>query len=404
MKSVKIQFENHRGEQLSARLELPVDSHPHAYALFAHCFTCNKNLTAVRNICRALVRQGIAVLRFDFTGLGESEGDFADTGFSSNVKDLEAAAHFLEQSYEAPSLLIGHSLGGAAVLSAAGRLSGIKAVATIGAPYDPEHVTHLFEEDLETIVAQGEAKVNIGGRSFRIKKEFLDDVETVHAHGVIHQLQRPLLVLHSPQDEVVEVSNATQIYKAAVHPKSYVSLDEADHMLTRKADSNYTGHMIAAWVSRYIPAPPPKQLRSNMQVVAQLDAEDGYTTEIKAGNHALTADEPESVGGNDFGPNPYELLSSALGACTTMTLRMYASSKAWDLQQVRVHIDHNKKYVEDWEASEEKPVKVDQFDRVIELSGDLDAAQRARLLEIADRCPVHRTLHETVQIKTSLKD
>ncbi|MEO1653351.1 MAG: alpha/beta fold hydrolase, partial [Bacteroidota bacterium] len=296
MQSIKLNFKNEKGESLAARLELPVDTHPHNFALFAHCFTCNKNLTAVRNISRALTEQGFAVMRFDFTGLGESEGDFADTNFSSNVEDLVAAARFLEESYKAPSLLIGHSLGGAAVLVAKHHLPEVKAVATIGAPYDPAHVSHLFEESHEEIAQKGLALVNIGGRSFTIKKHFLDALASIESNHIVKNLQAALLVLHSPEDAVVEIENATQIYKHAQHPRSFVGLDEADHLLTRKEDSEYAGSIIATWATRYLEIPEEEDLKSHYQVVTQTGSE-GYTTEIKAGRHRLTGDEPSSVGG-----------------------------------------------------------------------------------------------------------
>ena len=399
MKPEKIHFENRKGEKLAARLEFPPDSKPYAFALFAHCFTCNKNLTAVRNISRALSGNGIAVLRFDFTGLGESEGDFADTNFSSNVEDLVDAANFLAEHYEAPGLLVGHSLGGAAVLKAGLSLPSVKAITTIGAPYDPEHVTHLFSEDIEAIKSDGVAKVSIGGREFTIKKSFLEDIEETKTLSTIHALERPLLIMHSPVDQTVEVSNATSIYKAAQHPKSFVSLDQADHLLSRKEDSLYAGEMIASWVKRYLPAPDPVKLQTDGQVVV-LTEEDSYTTMIKAGSHHLIADEPETVGGSNFGPTPYDLLTSALGACTSMTLRMYADRKKWPLKRVKVHLEHEKDYAKDCENCEQSSAKIDHFYRKIELEGDLDDTQRARLLEIADKCPVHKTLHNEVKVIT----
>lgn len=402
MRTTKVQFTNAQGQQLAARLEIPADSHAHTYVLFAHCFTCNKNLTAVKNIARALTQEGFAVLRFDFTGLGESEGDFADTNFSSNVADLVAAAKFLEEQYAAPKLLIGHSLGGAAVLLARHQIPTVQAVATIGAPYEPSHVSHLFESGIEEINREGIANVNIGGRPFTIKKQFIDDLQNLsRAHSPIHQLNAALLVLHSPQDATVEVSNATNIYKAAQHPKSFVSLDGADHLLLKATDSLYTGDVISTWVKRYIDIPKDKDLRTPKQVVVRI-GEQGFTSDVKAGNHYLTADEPIDFGGNDFGPTPYDLLSAGLGACTAMTLRMYADRKKWDLQEVRVHLEHGKVYHQDSESTESKPKKIDRIERVIEIEGNLDDTQRQRLLQIADKCPVHRTLHNEVLIESKL--
>ncbi len=402
MPAKKITFTNAAGHELAARLELPVNQLPHTYALFAHCFTCNKNLTAVRTISRALNLAGIAVLRFDFTGLGDSEGDFADTNFTSNVDDLVSAAEFLATNYQTPKLLIGHSLGGAAVLCAASRLPDVEAVTTIGAPYEPEHVSHLLTESLEEIEAAGEAEVNIGGRPFRVKKQFLDDIKEIRQEEKIRNLGKALLILHSPQDLTVPVENAAQIYHAARHPKSFVSLDGADHLLTRKEDSHYVGEMIASWVKRYIQLPSKEEFRRQKDVAVRLGHE-GFTTEVMVRHHQMTADEPESIGGNDFGPTPYELVAAGLGACTAMTMQMYARRKKWDLAEVRVHLSHRKDYATDMEQVELDGSKIDHFDRLIEVEGELDEAQVARLKEIADKCPVHRTLHGDIQVNTEIK-
>lgn len=402
MKSIKIQLPNQQGIQLSARLELPLDSHPQTYAIFAHCFTCNKNLTAVRNISRALTQNGIAVLRFDFTGLGESEGEFADTNFSSNVTDLVAAAQYLNDHYQAPEILIGHSLGGAAVLMAAHDLPTIKAVATIGAPAEPVHVTHLLEDSVGTIEQTGNAEVTIGGRPFKVKKQFLDDLNDQNIATCIHHLNKALLVLHSPQDLTVTIDNAAKIYKTARHPKSYVSLDGADHLLSNKADSLYVGEVIATWAKRYITIPPPPSISAIKRVATRTGAV-GYTTDIKAGRHYLTGDEPESVGGNDFGPTPYDFLAASLGTCTGMTLRMYADRKKWDVQNITVHLQHSKEYPADYKTAKNKKVKIDKIERILEIEGNLDEKQRKRLLEIADKCPVHRTLHGDIVVETKLK-
>ncbi|MEM9917018.1 MAG: alpha/beta fold hydrolase [Bacteroidota bacterium] len=402
MKFKKVAFTNRNGYNLAARLELPVDQYPIAYAIFAHVFTGNKNLSATRHISRALTMDGIAVLRFDFTGLGESEGDFADTTFTSNVDDLMAAAEFLETHYEAPSILIGHSLGGAAVIFAADRLASVRAVATIGAPSEPKHVQHLLRDKLEDIQAEGKAMVHIGGREFTIKRAFLHDLNSKNMFKILADLRKPILVLHSPQDRTVEIENAAQIYHAARHPKSFITLDGANHMLTNKKDAAYVGNVIATWVSRYIVQEEEEPLRTDRQVVVRLDNEPGYTTEILAGIHKLIADEPGSVGGNDFGPDPYGFLSASLGACTAMTLKMYAKRKKWPLEEVTVHLNHFKRYVDDCHDCEKSNSKLDHFERVIELEGDLTAEQKARLLEIADRCPVHRTLHAEVRVDTVL--
>lgn len=402
MKSLRIKFPNAEGHELAARLDLPIDQKPRVCAIFAHCFTCSKDLSAVKNISLALTQKGVAVFRFDFTGLGQSEGEFGDTNFSSNVADLIAAADYLSKEFESPQLLIGHSLGGAAVLLAGLKIDSVRAVATIGAPADPMHVSHLIEGGKDEINAKGEASVNIGGRSFCIKKQFLEDLKDL-ASGYIKDLNKSLLVLHSPQDQIVGVKNAEQIYKAAMHPKSFVSLDGADHLLSNPKDAQYAGEIIASWAMRYVDLLEEDELKTERQVVVRTD-EEGYLTEIKAGPHSFLADEPESVGGTNLGPSPYGYLTAALGACTSMTLRMYADRKKWDLKEVRVHLSHSKNYFQDSEAVEGKGGKIDIFDREIELEGNLDDEQKARLLEIADRCPVHRTLHSDIQVITRLAD
>ena len=398
MRSEKIKFNNRNGHQLAARLELPADRHPHNYALFAHCFTCNKNLIAIKNISRALTQAGFAVCRFDFTGLGESEGEFADTNFSGNVDDLVDAAAFLEEKYEAPSLLIGHSLGGAASIFAAEKIASVNALATIGAPSDPEHVTHLLHDSLETIEAAGVAAVDIGGRRFTIKKQFLDDLRENKLSQVVGKFRIPILIMHSPQDTTVGIHNAEIIYKAAHHPKSFISLDGADHLLMDKPDSLYAGGVIASWATRYLEIPDLPALKSKHQVVGSLAASEGFTTHMKVGNHYMLADEPISFGGEDYGPSPYELLSASLSACTAMTLQMYARRKSWPLEEVEVHTSYSKEHAADCENCESPSAKIDTFTRDIKLSGNLDEGQRKRLLEIADRCPVHKTLHSETQV------
>ncbi|MCG8320774.1 MAG: bifunctional alpha/beta hydrolase/OsmC family protein [Cytophagales bacterium] len=402
MKTIKLQFENKTGHLLSAKLELPPERKPKAFALFAHCFTCNKNLIAVTNISRALTASGVAVLRFDFTGLGESEGEFSDTNFSSNVDDLVQGANYLADNYQPPQIVIGHSLGGAAVLQAASKLPFVKAVVTVGAPSNPPHVQHLLKNNIEEIKETGEATVLLAGRPFKIKKQFLEDLEDRNMQEIINNLDKALLVLHSPQDATVGIDNAAEIYQAARHPKSFISLDGADHLLTNKDDSIYVGQVIASWSSRYMIPEPASELETEKQVVTET-GEDGFTTQIKAGKHHLLADEPTSVGGKDLGPTPYGYLLAALGACTSMTLRMYAERKNWPLERARVHLEHAKVHSQDCEACETKDGYIDHIDREIELEGPLDDQQKVRLMEIADRCPVHKTLHAEIKINTKLR-
>ena len=402
----KVIFQNKSGQNLVGRLELPADQHPHNYVVFAHCFTCTKNLLAVKNISKALISNGFAVLRFDFTGLGESEGDFADTNFSGNVEDLVAAADYLKDNYKAPTMFIGHSLGGAAVIFAGAEVPSIKAIATIGAPSNPVHVKHLFKSNLEEIQHQGEATVNLGGRDFKIKQQFVEDLEQKSLSETAKALRKPLLVMHSPQDDTVEIKNAEEIYVAAHHPKSFVSLDGADHLLSNKQDSLYAGQVISGWAKRYLEISGETKgvLSTKHQVVASLDTADGFTTAMKVGNHYLTADEPEDFGGNDFGPSPYELVSAGLSACTAMTIQMYAKRKSWPLENVEVHTSYDKVHATDCENCETSDAKIDTFFREIKLVGNLDEKQKNRIIQIADKCPVHKTLHSSVQVVNTLLD
>lgn len=404
MKTIKLSFKNTDGLMLAARLEQPVDKKPLAYAIFAHCFTCTKNLVAVTNISRALTTRGIAVLRFDFTGLGDSEGDFADTNFSSNVQDLVAAAAHLQAKYEAPKILIGHSLGGAAVLMAASQIPSIEAVTTVGAPADPPHVKHLFQNSLEEIDETGEAKVFLGGRPFKIKKQFVDDLEQADLPTNLKTLRKPLLILHSPQDEIVDIKNAEMIYKGAMHPKSYISLDGADHLLTQKEDSLYVGEVIASWARRYVNLERDTEgLETNHQVVVRNEADNGLLAEIMAKKHYLVADEPIDIGGTDLGGTPYDLLVASLGACTAITLRMYARHKGMDLQEVKVHMTREKRHASDADNAESESTKMEFIDLELELTGDLTEEERQSILRIAHKCPVHKTLVNGLSINASLK-
>ena len=393
-----VSFNNSHSQMLSGRLDFPLIGKPKAYVLFAHCFTCSKNLKSVDHISHAFTQQGMAILRFDFTGLGQSKGDFADTNFSSNLSDLKDAYDFLEANYDAPQIIVGHSLGGAAVLHVAKELDKVRAVATIGAPSTPDHVSHLLDAGKKELEEVGEAKVNIGGRTFKIKKQFLDDLEDKNKTGVIKDLNKALLIIHSPQDQIVGINNAEEIYLAAKHPKSFVSLDGADHLMQKDEDAKYVGHVISTWATRYIDI--DQQIEAPEGEVWARVGSNGYTTEINAGRHQLIADEPPSVGGDDLGPTPYGYLLAGLGACTAMTLRMYADFKKIDLQEVEVKLTHDKIHLKDGENSESSKGKIDQIKRNIKLTGDLTEEQRKRLIEIADRCQVHNTIEGKPEILT----
>ncbi len=400
----KVTFKNNEGATLVGRIELPADQKPHNFALFAHCFSCNKNLLAVKNISRALTEKGFGVLRFDFTGLGDSEGDFSNTNLSGNVADLLSAATFLKENYLAPTLIIGHSLGGVASLLASEKIAGIKAIATIGTPSDSTHVKGLLKNDLAEIQEIGKARVNLGGRDFTIKKQFLDDLENRSLLDLVHELRIPVLYLHSPLDKTVGIGHAEALYKAAHHPKSFVSLDNADHLLMDKNDSQYAGDVIAAWSKRYLENPDAPALRTKHQVVGSLDATDGFTTQMKVGSHYLVADEPISVGGQDYGPSPHELLAAGLTACTVMTIQMYAKRKGWDLENVEVHTSYGKSAQISMSQEQKSNSTIDTYKREIKLTGELDKKQRERILEIANKCPVHKTLTSPTQILSNLMD
>jgi putative redox protein len=406
MPTEKFQFTGEGGHQLAAALDLP-DGEPSAYALFAHCFTCGKDVLAAKRIATALGAKGIATLRFDFTGLGSSEGDFANATFSSNVADLVRAADHLRSVRKAPAILIGHSLGGAAILAAAEKIPEAKAVVTIAAPSDPSHVTGLFKDHVDRIREQGKAEVSLAGRPFTIKREFLDDVAEQHLLDQVRNLRKALLVMQSPTDDTVGIDNATRIFVGAKHPKSFVSLSGADHLLSQRRDSAYVADVIAAWATRYVDltaAPAAEVQDKPRQVVVQETREGKFRNTVAIGPHHLLADEPLSAGGDDTGPGPYDFLLTALGACKSMTMRLYADRKSFPLERATVTLNHNKIYARDCEECETKEGMLDQIEVAIGLEGPLDADQRKRILEIADKCPVHRTLMSEIRILTRAAD
>jgi uncharacterized OsmC-like protein/fermentation-respiration switch protein FrsA (DUF1100 family) len=403
----RFQFTGEGGHQLAASLDLP-EREPLAYALFAHCFTCGKDVLAARRIAVALAAKGIAVLRFDFTGLGSSEGDFANSTFSSNVADLVRAADHLRETRKAPAILIGHSLGGAAVLAAASQIPDAKAVVTIAAPSDPAHVTGLFKDRIEDIRKFGKVEVSLAGRPFEISREFVDDIAEHNLMAKVGQLHKALLVMHSPTDDTVGIENATKIYVAAKHPKSFVSLAGADHLLSRKNDSSYVADVIAAWATRYV-GPIEEERAVDLgdaprNVVVRETRNGQFQQTVSIGPHRMLADEPVAAGGADTGPGPYDFLLAGLGACTSMTMRLYAERKSLPLERVTVTLKHSKIYAQDCAECETKTGMLDQIERVIAMEGALDTEQRERLMEIADKCPVHRTLTSEIHIVTHAAD
>ncbi len=405
MHRIKFEFANAQGQVLAGLLETPASGRPEdwQFAVFAHCFTCGKDIAAATRISRGLAARGIAVLRFDFTGLGGSDGDFANTNFSSNVGDLLAAAKALEERHSAPSLLVGHSLGGAAVLLAAHALPSVKAVATIGAPATADHVKHLFAKVEDTLRRDGEATVGIGPRSFNIRQQLLDDLDANDSAGHIGKLRRPLLVFHSPVDEVVPIAQAARIYNAALHPKSFISLDKADHLLSRPEDSEYVSATLAAWAGRYLgimEGPPAAHARVDEGEVLVTELDKKFLRGLFSASHALMADEPVRVGGGNRGPTPYDLLLMSLGACTSMTLRLYADRKGIALDDIDVELVHERIHADDCAECEQRDGHIERITRRIRLVGSLGDGERSDLLRIADRCPVHRTLEARPVIST----
>jgi uncharacterized OsmC-like protein/alpha-beta hydrolase superfamily lysophospholipase len=401
MPAERFDFPNAQGQNLAALLDRPAGE-PRAYALFAHCFTCGKDTHAAKRVAEGLTALGIAVLRFDFTGLGSSEGEFANTTFSSNVGDLVAAANELRRRAQAPAILIGHSLGGTAVLAAAAEVAEARAVVTIAAPCDPSHVTGLFKDRLEEIAAEGEVQATLAGRQFRISRTFVNDLAEHKLMQRIANLRKALLIFHSPTDEIVAIDNASRIFTAAKHPKSFVSLAGADHLLSRRSDAAYVANVIHAWAERYLEAPQGASPAAGdaKTVVVRETGQGRFQQEVTVGAHRFLADEPREAGGLDSGPGPYDLLLAGLGACTAMTLRLYAERKALPLERVTVRLNHSRIHAADCADCETKEGMLDRIDRAITLRGTLDAEQRRRLLEIADKCPVHRTLTAEIDIRT----
>lgn len=403
MQSTKLYIQNAKGFQLQAYLELPANQQPSNYVIFAHCFTCSSSLKPVKNISRVLAAHGFGVVRFDFTGLGKSEGEFADSYFSANVDDLLAVNDYMKTHYQAPTLLVGHSLGGAAVIVAASQLDTVKAVATIGAPATIAHVKKHFSHHVQEIAEKGAVEVNIGGIPFKINQEFVDDFDKTDLPEITKHLRKPILIMHAPFDKIVGIDNAHQLYKNAHHPKSFISLNDADHLLLNEKDSRYVGNMIGTWVEAYFDTRNHAVLDTEgEQLVGHLNLlEDNFTTTIQTQKHSFTADEPKSVGGDDFGPSPYDFLGAALASCTAMTLKLYAELKKWDLQEVFVYITYSKKHSVDLQDLD-KTARFNHLLKKLKFIGDLNDSQKRRLKEIASKCPVHKTLLSDIVIETEV--
>lgn len=401
MQSIKTTLKGAQGQSLAASIDLPAYGEPRCFALFAHCFTCGKDLAAIKNISRALTNEGIAVLRYDFTGLGQSEGSFSESTFSNDVADMVKVIQHLEEQGQKVELLIGHSLGGAAIIAAGNQTPLVKAMVTIGAPAAPDHVTHLFQSDLQTIKEQGKAEVQLAGRPFTIGQSFVEDIAEHKLRDCLKQFKGAYLNLHAPEDEYVSIDNATALFKMAHHPKSYISLDGMNHLLTSKKHSLRVGKLIASWADTYLSPPVDnhKDFDGKEEIGALNSADDGYTTLLKLGHHSLLADEPKPVGGKDLGPNPYELLAGSLAACTAITMRMYAERKKWPVDDIQVYVEHDKIEAPEHLKEKAKNRKIDRFIRKIEIEGELSEEQQKRMLEIADKCPVHRTLHAPIIVK-----
>lgn len=402
--NIKIKIKNRKGHELYALLELPANQRPNRFAVFSHCFACSSSMSAVRDITRTLTNYGFGVVRFDFTGLGRSSGEFAESHFSANVNDIIDVHNYIKQEYKAPELLIGHSLGGSASIMAASRIEEIKAVATIGAPSNIEHTKKQFESGIEDVQFHGETEVEIGGRPFVINSDFVEDFSNTNLLEVTKKLKKPILIMHSPQDRVVKADHAHNLFVAAFHPKSFVTLDGADHLLTQKRDSVYIGNVIGAWVERYFDPMDNSMLEpQGEQLVAHLDlTENNFTTQMQTKHHTMIADEPGSVGGNNFGPGPYDYLTAAIASCTAMTIKLYAERKKWDLKEVYVYISHTRKHSDELMLDLETSGFLDHITKKLKFIGNLDDKQKQRLKEIASKCPVHKTVASEVIFETKI--
>lgn len=402
--NTKLKITNRKGHELYASLELPASQKPNRYAIFSHCFACSSNMQAVRNITRTLTNYGFGVIRFDFTGLGRSQGQFAESHFSANVNDIIDVHKYIKENYKAPELLIGHSLGGAASIMAASRIDDIKAVATIGAPSSTQNTKQHFESAIEDVKFHGETEVNIGGKPFVIDTEFIEDFDNTNLLEVVKKLKKPIIIMHSPQDKIVKADHAHHLFVAAFHPKSFVTLDGADHLLTNPEDSVYIGNVIGAWVARYFEQEENTMLEpEGEQLVAHLDlTENNFTTQMQTSHHTMIADEPGSVGGDNFGPGPYDYLTAAIASCTAMTVKLYAERKQWDLKEVFVYISHSRKHTDELQGDFEKPGRIDHINKKLKFIGDLTQEQKEKLKDIASRCPVHKTVASEVVFDNEL--
>ena len=400
--SLRFSFENASGLQLAAIVDLPILPIKY-FALYAHCFSCGKDILVAARIARSLAAKGIAVMRFDFTGIGSSEGSFEESNFTNNCLDIVAATEYMRQHYQAPRLLIGHSLGGTAMLNAAEHIPEAAAIVSIAAPASPDHVLSHFESEVDKLEKQEKVDIELANKTLTISRDFVADLKQHSLLEKISQLRKALLIFHSPIDNIVSINEASKIFVAAKHPKSFISLDKADHLITEKKDIEYIAEAINAWALRYIDADIAEVPKIDSGEVLVGEGNNNFLREVASDDHAWFSDEPIAVGGDNLGPDPYEQLLSSLGTCTSMTLRMYVNHKGWQVDDIQVELKHSRQHIQDCEQPDKKLCKIELIEKLITITGQLDEKQLKRLTEVADRCPVHKTLLGEIKIQSNFE-